>query len=205
MKTVEQKRKDRKVYYERNKEKLLKIQKKYYDKNSEKIKKASKEYRKNNKDKVSKNKKNYYELNREKISENKKKYYIKNKKEIIEKNRIRAIKKRKEDVLYKLKGNIKCLIHQSFRRNKYIKRNRTEQILGCSIEQFRIYLENKFESWMSWENYGLYNGQLNFGWDIDHIISLSNAKTEEDVIKLNHYTNLQPLCSKINRDIKKDL
>ena len=23
-------------------------------------------------------------------------------------------------------------------------------------------------------------------------------------IKLNHYTNLQPLCSKINRDIKKD-
>ena len=27
---------------------------------------------------------------------------------------------------------------------------------------------------------------------------------EEDILKLNHYTNLQPLCSKINRDIKKD-
>ena len=29
------------------------------------------------------------------------------------------------------------------------------------------------------------------------------AKTKEDVIKLNHYTNLQPLCSYFNRDIKK--
>ena len=31
--------------------------------------------------------------------------------------------------------------------------------------------------------------------------------TEEqksDVIKLNHYTNLQPLCSKINRDVKRN-
>ena len=57
---------------------------------------------------------------------------------------------------------------------------------------------------MSWENKGLYNGELNYGWDIDHIIPLDTAKTEEDVIRLNHYSNLQPLCSKINRDIKKN-
>ena len=57
---------------------------------------------------------------------------------------------------------------------------------------------------MIWENKGLYNGEFNFGWDIDHIIPLSSAKTEKDIIRLNHYTNLQPLCSKINRDIKKD-
>ena len=35
-------------------------------------------------------------------------------------------------------------------------------------------------------------------------VPLSLAKSEEELIKLNHYTNLQPLCSKINRDIKKD-
>lgn len=38
----------------------------------------------------------------------------------------------------------------------------------------------------------------------DHMIPVTSAKTEEEIIKRNHYTNLQPLCSKINRDIKKD-
>ena len=37
-----------------------------------------------------------------------------------------------------------------------------------------------------------------------HIIPLSSAKTEEELVKLNHYVNLQPLCSKVNRDIKKN-
>ena len=61
-----------------------------------------------------------------------------------------------------------------------------------------------FEPWMNWENKGLYNGKLNYGWDIDHKIPVSSATTEEELVKLNHYTNLQPLCSKINRDIKKN-
>ena len=57
---------------------------------------------------------------------------------------------------------------------------------------------------MNWDNQGLYNMELNYGWDLDHIIPLSSATTEEEIIKLNHYTNLQPLCSRVNRDIKRD-
>ncbi len=57
---------------------------------------------------------------------------------------------------------------------------------------------------MTWVNYGRYNGELDFGWDIDHIIPISSATTEEEVLKLNHYKNLQPMCSKMNRDIKKN-
>ena len=57
---------------------------------------------------------------------------------------------------------------------------------------------------MSWNNHGKYNKELNYGWDIDHIIPVSSATSEEQLIKLNHYSNLQPLCSKINRDIKKN-
>ena len=49
-----------------------------------------------------------------------------------------------------------------------------------------------------------YNGKLNHGWDIDHIIPISSAESEDDIIKLNHYTNLQPLCSYINRVVKRD-
>lgn len=57
---------------------------------------------------------------------------------------------------------------------------------------------------MTWENRGKYNGQFYYGWDIDHIMPISSANTIDDVHKLSHYTNFQPLCSHINRDIKKD-
>lgn len=30
-------------------------------------------------------------------------------------------------------------------------------------------------------------------WQIDHKIPISSAKTEEEIIKLSHYTNLQPM------------
>jgi len=39
---------------------------------------------------------------------------------------------------------------------------------------------------MNWENQGTY-------WHMDHIIPISSAQTDEDVYRLNHYTNFQPL------------
>ena len=30
-------------------------------------------------------------------------------------------------------------------------------------------------------------------WHIDHIIPISSVKDENEMVKLNHYTNLQPL------------
>ena len=111
------------------------------------------------------------------------------------------------DPLYKIK------VSYSRRLNKLLKRVKCNKStnkpyyldkLGCSFEEFKIYLESKFEDWMNWENYGLYNGELNYGWDIDHIIPSSTAKTENDIYHLSHYSNLQPLCGKTNRDIKKN-
>ena len=43
---------------------------------------------------------------------------------------------------------------------------------------------------MTWENRS--------EWHVDHIIPLATAKTEEDVYRLNHYTNLQPLWAHEN-------
>lgn len=110
----------------------------------------------------------------------------------------------KNNILFRLSSRYRSYIKKILKRSNIQKNINTQDILGCSFNDFKNHIEIQFEDWMSWENRGLYNGELNYGWDIDHIIPLSSAKCEEDIIKLNHYTNLQPLCSKINRDIKKD-
>jgi hypothetical protein len=97
------------------------------------------------------------------------------------------------------------LIGGSIRQRGFTKNTRTENILGCPYEEFKSYLESKFEPWMNWGNRGKYNGELNYGWDIDHVIPLETATSKEEVIKLNHYTNLQPLCSKVNRCLKRNM
>jgi hypothetical protein len=87
-----------------------------------------------------------------------------------------------------------------------IKTSGTFNILGIDKKGFIKHLESLWEPWMNWDNYGLYKKDtFNYGWDIDHIVPSSTAITEEDIYKLNHYTNLRPLCSKVNRDIKRNL
>jgi len=62
----------------------------------------------------------------------------------------------------------------AFKRNGNRKFTKTKLILGCSFNSFKIYIENTFEPWMTWENYGKYNSELNYGWDLDHIIPISS-------------------------------
>ena len=131
-------------------------------------------------------------------------YYIKNKKRLNEQKRIIANKRYNEDEVYRFNSRIRNLIYLSFTKNGYKKQSKTHEILGCTFIEFKLHVESQWLPWMNWDNYGLYNGELNHGWDIDHIVPSSSALTEEDAIELNHYTNLQPLCSKTNRDIKKD-
>ncbi len=109
----------------------------------------------------------------------------------------------KTDALFKLKCNIRTIVRASLKRGFTKKSKKTEEIIGCSFHELKQHFESRFEPWMNWENYGRYNGELNYGWDIDHIIPLRTAKTEEELISLNHYTNLQPLCGYTNRHIKR--
>ena len=185
--------------------------KKWRSNNIDKCKIYNKEYRKNNLEKLN----NYNKKNKEKKSkynttywnDNKEKVRVRRKKNKKRENELRNIRrneKRQNDPLFKIQEGIRGKLKKHFKNNGYIKKSKTQEILGCSFEKFKIHLESKFEPWMTWENKGLYNGEFNYGWDIDHIIPLVTAETEEELMKLNHYTNLQPLCSKINRDIKKD-
>lgn len=162
--------------------------KKWNSNNQERRKNYMSDYIKLNKELLNKYNQQYREDNKPYFCEYNKNYY---------KNRYN------NDSLFKLKEVISSNIRNNLKKYKYTKSDRTNNILGCSYEFLYEYLESKFESWMSWENQGYYNGEFNYGWDIDHIIPLRSASSEEEIIKLNHYTNLQPLCSKVNRDIKK--
>ena len=194
MKSNEEKEYKR-LWYLKNKEKVKAKSKSWKEENREKKAIADKEYREKNKGKN----KEWLAQNTEKRKVWRKGYREKNKKKIAEYER----NKRLTDSVYWLKAKLRSVFSKALKEKGYTKNSRSYEILGCTFEEFKIYLESKFEPWMNWENRGLYNGQPNYGWDIDHIIPLREAKTKEDVIKLNHYTNLQPLCSYTNRDIKK--
>ena len=228
--TEQEKKENKKLYYQKNKEvikeknellseeeKLIRQAKKkaYREENKEKERLQKKAYREANKEKEKERKKRWNEENKDKIREQRKIYREKTKeqrKEYKENNKEKTnlqFKKRKElDPLFKLKENTKSLIREGLKRNGYKKYSNTENILGCSYEDFKIHLESKFESWMNWENYGNpIDGLIepNKTWDIDHIIPLSLTINENEVLKLNHYTNLQPLCSYQNRVIKRNI
>jgi len=165
---------------------------KYASLDKEKKKKDDKDYASKNKTALNKKKKDWAIVNKEKVKKAKSDY---------------VRKKLNTDVLYRLKHNIGCGIRQSFKRNGFTKNSKSFIILGCTYEEFKLHIESKFKDWMSWDNYGKVKTKLlipNIRWDIDHIIPISTAKTEEDVIRLNHYTNLQPLCSYVNQLVKKN-
>lgn len=115
---------------------------------------------------------------------------------IIKENRDKEYKYRKQrlltDDVFRFQNNVRCLVKNSYKRGgkEFKKNSKTETILGCTIGKFRIYIESKFTEGMSFENHGQ--------WHLDHIKPISLAKTEEEVIELNHYTNFQPLWAKDN-------
>ena len=50
---------------------------------------------------------------------------------------------------------------------------------------------------MSWENFGQVS-ESDDTWNVDHIIPLISAKDSNEVKKLTHYTNLQPMWAMDN-------
>lgn len=157
-----------------------------------------------NKERRNKYIKDYSEQNKINIAEKSRNYYSKNKETVIPKTILYKKNKRKKDEFFRISENIRKAISKSFKSKGTKKNSKSTIILGCSFKEFKNLIESKFESWMTWENYGKYNGTEKFGWDLDHIIPISTANSEGELIKLNHHTNFQPLCSFINRHIKRN-
>lgn len=86
------------------------------------------------------------------------------------------------------------------RLEKVIKgyRRKTEDLIGCPVQQLRAHLETQFTGGMSWDTYGL--------WHIDHIRPCAkfDLRIPEQQRQCFNFTNLQPLWAGDNlkkRDI----
>lgn len=147
--------------------------KQYYIDNKGRMNEVRRRYYSNHKDEISKQKKQYYTDNKTRIN-----WYCKN--------------RRKCDINYKITCNLRKRLGKAIRRSQ--KRGSAVQDLGCSIGEFKSYINSKFQDGMTWNNYGRY------GWHIDHVIPLSsfNLGNRDEFLKACHYTNLQPLWARDN-------
>jgi hypothetical protein len=168
---------EKKIWYIKNREKILKHYKKYYLTNIEQFELYRELHRKERLEYM----KQYYQINKEKMklessasNEHQRKYQ----------------KKRRKNINYRLLDGLRNRIYYAIKKN--YKSIRTLKLLGCSIETLKRHLELKFKQGMSFSNYGK--------WHIDHIrpcasFDLSKPKEQH---KCFHYTNLQPLWAKEN-------
>lgn len=103
----------------------------------------------------------------------------------------RIKRRRATEPQFNLATGVRRLIQQAIRRGRATKRGRTVDLLGCSIEQFRLHLEGQFTLGMTWANWG--RGRA--CWHIDHKVPCAwfDLTDERQLRACFHYTNLQPL------------
>ncbi len=188
-------------YYDKNKESICIDRKDNYHNGGGKIKKQNSyesnkeqhsimaaEYYQENREQLLEKSNNYYEEHKEERAE-----YYQGNKQRINKRVAQYIKERKQkDINFKLACSLRDRIHDAILRHS--KTGSAVKDLGCSIKEFKKYIEALFQADMTWENYGLY------GWHLDHIIPLAsfNLSDREQFLKACHYTNYQPLWAKDN-------
>lgn len=179
----------RRRYAENNRERKKAYMKAYREKNKKHIREKQREYYHKNKDLVSKINKRSKDRHRNKINAQAKIYRQNNRKLLNDKQLARL----HNDQVFHLKSQVRGLIRDSFKRKHHHKSSYTADIVGCDLDYLCNYL---FKTWEN--NYGQpWNGEP---YHIDHIIPLATAETEEEVIKLCHYTNLQLLTPEDNMD-----
>lgn len=172
----------------------------YYLANHEREKERMRLYRLANPEKVSEVKKRCYEAKKPEylaacrrrydekrgvILEYSARYRQSNKENISARNTQYVRERMKVDPAFKLSYAIRCRVGQAFRTKSIPKRGKTPSMLGCGWEELKVHIESQFQPGMTWENRG--------EWHVDHKIPLSLAATAEDMERLCHYTNLQPL------------
>ncbi len=126
-----------------------------------------------------------YETRGHKIRKKTNEYYHNNKEELAPKRRAYHKRKMLEDPRYKMTRRLRSRLRDALTKKSWKKDTHFADYIGCTLDELKIWIENKFQSGMDWSNHGK--------WHYDHIIPLCSADTIEDLYKLCHYTNIQPL------------
>ena len=192
-----------KAYRELNKDKIKIVKKNYYESNKEKINIKNKEWDNNNKEKLKIYKKNYNQTNNEKIKIQNKLYKESHKEELKVKNKnYNVLNKNKRnnysknrlktDIQHKLRTNLRIRLNHAINNNQKV--GSAIKDLGCSVNELVSYLESKFSTGMSWDNW------TTDGWHIDHIKPLASfdLTDRKQFLEACHYTNLQPMWADKN-------
>ena len=98
--------------------------------------------------------------------------------------------KKKKDIMYRLRCKLRSRIQKALKKNW--KSGSSIDLLGCSIEKYKSYLESLFQIGMTWNNQGK--------WHIDHKrpISSFNLINSSQQRKCFNYKNTQPLWQREN-------
>jgi hypothetical protein len=99
-------------------------------------------------------------------------------------------KKKSVDPIYAMRVRIGNRTRSALNQKGIKKRLVTAEMLGCSFDFYKSYIEGLFKRGMSWKNKS--------DWQIDHIIPLASARDEKELLALAHYTNTRPLWKKDN-------
>jgi len=149
-----------------------------------------KEQEKTDKEKISIRGKRYYQENKEYVKTKAEEWRINNKSRYRDYKKKYQKHKKETDPLFKMKHNLRTRNYYAFKNKGYSKNSKTQKMLGVDWEICKAHIENQFTEGMNWNNYG--------EWHIDHVIPLASANTEEELKKLCHYSNLQPLWAEDN-------
>jgi hypothetical protein len=96
-----------------------------------------------------------------------------------------------DPVTKKLAKNLRKRLKKQLDKGRTI--GPTIAMLGCTVGEFRDYIEAQFSGEMTWDNYGKV-------WHLDHIkpVCSFNLRLEGIAKEVNHYKNLRPLLAEDN-------
>lgn len=188
---------NKKRYHKEHKEAIKEYGKNYREVNKDKIRQTRKEIRVRDKEKLRirrklisaenrerrrKSHRSYYARNRRICVQRSLNYYQRNKEKVNKRNNDYVNRRMSTDPLFKLSKRLRTLMYMSISSKNYTKRSKTQQLIGCSFIELVTYIGESPHS----------------NCHLDHKCPCSQAVTEEELLKLQHYSNLRWLASEDN-------